>query len=257
MLNRTHLMAFVLIIGCGGERDAGVLLKPGLSLTQRTHERLTGTFVKGDVIVHFDSIKTAAGSVMHIRKHDGRTLIKMENRAGTTVMNILDRATVTFAADAKGEFNDDAPVVEGDVAALEAVLQAPETQALPEVSEDLGEEGVTGASDPASLELHVTAMGVAKTQPAPIPEDSALTASSSKDEREAVCTDVRSDPYRNGCYGLCGNGCNVWRWVCGDACSHAGCRHHDDHCRGKGFGNWFACWVAAPVHFFHGGGCAL
>ena len=40
---------------------------------------------------------------------------------------------------------------------------------------------------------------------------------------------VEADP-ADGCFGMCGNGCNCWAWVCGDCCVHPGCQIHDWTC---------------------------
>ena len=37
------------------------------------------------------------------------------------------------------------------------------------------------------------------------------------------------------CLGLCGYGCNCWKFVCGDCCYHLGCYEHDLCCREKFF----------------------
>ena len=53
--------------------------------------------------------------------------------------------------------------------------------------------------------------------------------------RQKRCLDLRSDPYRNNCQGMCGPRCWCWRSVCGDCCWNRGCHEHDRCCGAKGY----------------------
>jgi hypothetical protein len=44
------------------------------------------------------------------------------------------------------------------------------------------------------------------------------------------------------CFGMCGDGCNCWRWVCGDCCWHPGCAAHDAFCRSGPLGQVTGCY---------------
>ena len=49
-------------------------------------------------------------------------------------------------------------------------------------------------------------------------------------------------PYPNpddGCFGMCGAGCDCWEWVCGDCCYHLICAEHDRQ--------WRDCLDANPT----------
>ena len=47
----------------------------------------------------------------------------------------------------------------------------------------------------------------------------------------AGCQDLRSDPHKNHCLGMCGPGCTCWGFICKDCCFHQGCKQHDLCCR--------------------------
>ena len=40
-----------------------------------------------------------------------------------------------------------------------------------------------------------------------------------------------SQPTEHDCRGMCGAGCNCWKWVCGDCCFHQSCYEHDLCCK--------------------------
>ena len=48
---------------------------------------------------------------------------------------------------------------------------------------------------------------------------------------EAACVlgpcSLEEDPNNDDCFGMCGEGCDCWRWLCGDCCSHPVCSAHD------------------------------
>lgn len=46
----------------------------------------------------------------------------------------------------------------------------------------------------------------------------------------------------DGCFGMCGDGCSCWRWVCGDCCWHPGCAVHDAFCRSGPLGQVVGCY---------------
>lgn len=49
--------------------------------------------------------------------------------------------------------------------------------------------------------------------------------------RSTSCQDLRSDPHKNKCLGMCGPGCSCWKFICEDCCFHEGCSQHDTCCR--------------------------
>ena len=46
----------------------------------------------------------------------------------------------------------------------------------------------------------------------------------------------------NECFGLCGEGCDCWSWVCGDCDCHCLCENHDYFCSCESV--WeYQCWA--------------
>jgi hypothetical protein len=130
-------------------------------------------------------------------------------------------------------------VFEGDSNALDAMLQLPEIAQLPALSRALGVRGFTGSDYPAVLALHKTARESA----------SALGINVEKLDTPQSTGYCQAYPNSgNDCYGMCGNGCSCWSWVCGDCCYHGGCAKHDDWCRQ---GQWYYCYnITAVIALF-------
>lgn len=51
------------------------------------------------------------------------------------------------------------------------------------------------------------------------------------DKKRNSCQDLREDPKRDKCLGMCGPKCWCWSIVCDDCCFHQGCYEHDRCCR--------------------------
>ncbi|XP_078377579.1 uncharacterized protein LOC144660724 isoform X1 [Oculina patagonica] len=69
-------------------------------------------------------------------------------------------------------------------------------------------------------------------------------------KRRDNCEDLRGDPNKNDCLGMCGPKCWCWKAICDDCCFHQGCYEHDLCCRGK---RKFSSYCLLP--FFHNFGC--
>lgn len=50
------------------------------------------------------------------------------------------------------------------------------------------------------------------------------------DSKRNSCQDLRRDPNRDRCFGMCGPNCWCWSLVCDDCCFHQGCYEHDRCC---------------------------
>jgi hypothetical protein len=136
-------------------------------------------------------------------------------------------------------------------------LEAPETALLPWLSAAIGERGYDGRRYPSTMLLHKLGMRVSRdtgiTPPAAIAATAGTVCASDSGSGSGSnggsgdpgsCADISGNPGGNSCYGMCGNGCNCWQWVCGDCCCNAGCRTHDSHCRACSVDprrNWWAC----------------
>ena len=64
------------------------------------------------------------------------------------------------------------------------------------------------------------------------------------------CIDLSSNPHDDQCLGMCGPGCNCWRWICGDCCLNDGCHDHDRCCRSAGILS-----LRCLLPFFYGFSC--
>lgn len=50
-------------------------------------------------------------------------------------------------------------------------------------------------------------------------------------------------PGSDGCFGMCGFGCNCLQFVCGNCCTNHGCIEHDRCCRKGGFFATLRCYT--------------
>lgn len=127
---------------------------------------------------------------------------------------------------------------DGDMTVLDEMLTVPEVKVLAYMSRALGARGITGSAFPASLALHKMARQSADAlavELEPLPPTAG---------EQLFC----SRPTANECYGMCGQGCSCWSWVCGDCCYHSGCAKHDSWCRQ---GQWYYCYnITAVIALF-------
>jgi hypothetical protein len=121
------------------------------------------------------------------------------------------------------------------------MIQLAEVRSLPHLSRALGAAGYTGSKFPAVLPLHKMARQSAEAlgiTVEPLP--------AAPGDENSFCQAYPNQG--NQCYGMCGNGCNCWSWVCGDCCYHGGCARHDDWCRQ---GQWYYCYnITAVIALF-------
>jgi hypothetical protein len=228
----------------------------GISLRVATPERLTGSYRDATGMgIEFDTARAGDNLFIHIATKSGHELIHAETTADQYVFQYLDRR-LTLRVDkawidqvrTEGE---DGPAAEddsqmhwtGDMAVLDEMLTLPEVRVLPALSRSLGELGYTGNVFPASLALHKVARQSADALGIDVQP---LETISQAQEEDGYCT---AYPNRgNNCYGMCGNGCNCWSWVCGNCCYHGGCAKHDDWCRQ---GKWYYCYnITAVIALF-------
>lgn len=95
----------------------------------------------------------------------------------------------------------------------------------------LGNAGVTGVEYPSVLPFYMAALRLAQ-----LVKKSNLSShvdrAPSQGETEDCLDECPPCPYQQ-CLGMCGYGCNCWKWACGDCCYHLGCYEHDICCRKK------------------------
>ena len=125
----------------------------------------------------------------------------------------------------------------------------PEVKLLERASAALGEK----STGPAILRsFHVLCLNLLKSSDTEIPDE--LRAAPDMEDDTADHHDRQKrgcrKPKKNNCRGLCGKGCSCWWWVCGDCCSHTGCKQHDLCCK-KDF---YSSYCLFPYH--HGFKCS-
>jgi hypothetical protein len=249
------VVAGLFVVGCQvGEAPAPTppqsTESDGLTLRISSPERIAGTYIDPatNVGIVFDSARSGDDLFLDLKTLSGSVLVHAETTADDYVFSYMDgKATLTvskaWVAQVKAE-GDDGPAAAdesasrwtGDRNVLDAMLQLPELQVLPWLSRSLGVAGITGQTHPASMALHKTAQQSAKALDVNLP---AL---------ESAAVPYCSRPTANECYGMCGNGCSCWSWVCGDCCYHSGCAKHDSWCRN---GQWYYCYnITAVVALF-------
>lgn len=140
--------------------------------------------------------------------------------------------------------------------AFEELLSRREVQLIIAAAVAMGNEGITGAQYPAALPFYMIALRFAGRSPG-----SEIEFPSARSKR-IVWPWQRTERCRNGyncprgrcpqdrsynpCFGMCGDQCNCWWWVCLDCCWHPGCAAHDQWCYDYGVDSW-VCWLTALV----------
>jgi hypothetical protein len=245
------------ITACSGSMTSSptpVSSQDGLTLTTATQERVTGSYDDGkNHALLFDSARVGDDLFFDLRTGSGQQLIHIEtvgdnyefsymggqvkmhtNKAYIAQMKAQDTGQPT------GMTSTDGFVWEGDMNALDQMLQVPDVAALPWLSRALGARGFTGNSFPGTLALHKVARQSAEGLGIQVPKIDVPQNSSS------YCQAYPNQG--NNCYGMCGPGCSCWSWVCGDCCYHYGCARHDDWCRN---GQWYYCYdITAVIALF-------
>ena len=123
--------------------------------------------------------------------------------------------------------------------AVHEVLQMPEAQLLPTMSQQLAHYGFHGRTNSPILQLHITAQRFTDLLRRRSGFDVTIASKPSKQSMEACARDKACPPCKDkNCIGMCGPGCSCWKWVCGDCCYHQGCLGHDICCAEKGMTSW-------------------
>ena len=141
--------------------------------------------------------------------------------------------------------------------AFTELLARPELETVMEATEALGAASIYGYENPAALYFYGMVRYLAMLQGHS--DSLQQEEGSGSDERpttvvvlrnrgkRATCTrpgwwgttlseyNCARCPRGRSCLGLCGNGCNCWRNVCGDCCYNQGCYEHDICCGRHGY----------------------
>ena len=120
--------------------------------------------------------------------------------------------------------------------AVKIFLDMKEIGLLEKAAEAIGQRGINGRNTLAALPffmfaLRLTQLHVKGAQA----YSSNTTYTLTHHQKRQSCFDTCPPCPDDDCYGLCGNECNCWEWVCGDCCYHLGCYDHDTCCREQFF----------------------
>lgn len=150
-------------------------------------------------------------------------------------VSILSRRENAVLQDLVHILNTSDTVGESDSSRLRdsviTILSYPEGKMLQNAVAALGNAGLTGVLYPSVLPFYMATLRLAqlvRRSNVTDPVNSALL----RGVREDCLSECPPCPYQE-CLGLCGYGCNCWKWVCGDCCYHLGCYEHDICCRTK------------------------
>lgn len=224
----------------------------GLRLTAQSQDRVAGELLQGGVTLRFAAADNGSSGELTLLDGANQVLLQAQ-RGGESSLSILSGALHMQASSAQGLAAEQV-AQSGDSAAAARLNARPEMKLLPTLSKLLGERGINGRDYPATYPLHLLASRIADMA------DSSLGESQSQLSPDVLaCKDLRKDPNKNECYGMCGRGCSCWSWVCGDCCYHRGCAYHDTQCRTCSLTHPVACnlcYVDFVKAFAIGGGCA-
>jgi hypothetical protein len=224
----------------------------GVTLRIATPDRIAGSYIDpAGLQIDFDTARAGDDLFMHVATK-GHVLIDATTTPTSYVFKYLDhRLTLevdkAWVAAVRAE-GDGGPLAQdtsqmhwtGDMTVLDEMLGVPEVASLPIMSRTLGEMGITGSQYPASLAIHKIARQSADALSVQVEPLEPAT------DEASFCTAYPNQG--NQCYGMCGNGCSCWSWVCGDCCYHSGCAKHDDWCRQ---GQWYYCYnITAVIALF-------
>jgi hypothetical protein len=228
-------------------------LNDGITLSTSTPQRIAGLYTDaaGETL-QFDLARVNDDVYLDLLGNGGRPILHIDTNGDDYNFSYMGggltmHTTKQFVAQVKAETGPTPSNVStsgfawsGDTHVMDEMLALPEIKQLPTLSRALGARGITGMDYPAVLALHKVAQQAAMAFSVKVPQLSNVSA------EKAYC-----DGYPNsgdGCFGMCGPGCDCWSWVCGDCCYHYGCAVHDNWCRE---GEWWYCYdITAVIAIF-------
>lgn len=220
-----------------------------LTLRDSSQTRLAGDYVGGKTGIRFEAIRQDQGDRLwrlNLRTLSDAPLFAEEIPDDTTqaaTVSFLGGKFVVRRAAGRGKVAQRLSR-RGDSASVATLLSQPAFLLLPDLSRELGtRHNIQGNLFPVSLPLHRLAMRAAKATNYGSCDDPRVAEKESRGRVIATttpvsatscssCSDPKGCPCGSGCYGMCGNGCSCWKWVCGDCCRYQGCIDHDENCRG-------------------------
>ena len=231
-----------------------------LILTNFEPNFLSGTFYHNRLGISFKSVIRNEKRFFIISTMNGKTITSYKETDDKVITEYLDAYTLTANKNmlaiflkslsdknSKNSITEDTEktlTISGDRNTFKNMLDLEEASIIPILSEVLGNRlGYTGKKYPASLAIHYFAISIAASK------NIKLESSSKK------CKPSELNNYGGNCFGLCGKGCNCWKWVCGDCeYNHPGCICHDEACGRYGYYHPL-CASHWWIPFFGCGGC--
>jgi hypothetical protein len=242
---RSTLLVCLLFAACAEEVTGLVPDADGLALASATPARVRGFFVHDGTTVVFDSARSGDVITLELTTVRGQSLIRIATLPAGYEIRYLDGKLVLRTP---RPFAESGIVLAGDGTALDELAQLPEMAALPHLSRALGARGLTGAAVPSTLALHKIAREASHALAIDVAQLDVDPSAGGGLIRDDGCQAYPNSG--DNCYGMCGNGCSCWSWVCGDCCYHNGCARHDSYCRGSGWADKAKCWTAWGASFF-------
>ncbi len=233
---------------------------PGLTIDTLTQQTVHGTYYQSNS--NLGIVFNSTTDSLRVTTLDGAVLIEGGGTENARTVNIEQQAFLQhsehgdYALSKSHEkvllegFADveqllplleDQPHDEILLNSIDRLLKRPEMKLLKEAAESLGERGITGQAYPSILPFFMTSMRLSTREGPPL----ASYLDHLRLKRGSSCFDSCPPCRGEECLGLCGPGCECWKWACGDCCYHRGCHSHDLCCRDKP--NSLACLV--PLDF--------
>ncbi len=226
-----------------------------LGIREVTPASIAGVYQRGGRGLRFSASEANDTVALLLETLDGRELLRITDRGPEAELLVfgeyqetVDKASLArrrqalLAQERRGlVLPEELPPLQikqrGDIGTVYGLIALPEYDLLPWLSRALGERGYTGRDFPASLPIHLIAVGAARYKHIqvtplvmpPVVSGKGATAWPFCPANGAFCL-INNCPRSGDCFGMCGPKCTCWWWVCFDCCAHAGCAFHDANC---------------------------
>ena len=129
--------------------------------------------------------------------------------------------------------------------AIDHLVMCSESVLIIKAAKALGGLGINGTDYPAILPFYMFALRLASGRDSEerdqntesMPPRQIRSSTCTRNGNQYTCPSGKCPfpKYGNRCFGMCGNGCLCWSFVCGDCCVHRGCLEHDQCCADNSF----------------------
>jgi hypothetical protein len=238
-----YLLSLIIILSAlsatAQEQTRQLTMEDGgeLSFKVRKPTELSGTFHRGHEFVEFTS--KAEGKAederieVELRDLKGEFL-QIESTGVSSVTARIAGGSLVLRGEQAVSKTDrgSSRIIEGNAENIDQLVSRPGYRILPYLAIQLLRDDITGESHPAARVLHGLGIASAVAQGLVLP-DLPMTFLDRiiKNPISGWCKSLRSDPYGDTCFGMCGNSCFCWWPVCNTCCGCEGCWRHDWSCR--------------------------